>query len=262
MFDHPIIVASMFYEGDDLVLEAGGIDTKKAVERLEKTRHLSQLHNVPFMIDIEIPSTDFAGEIIRTVAQNSENQFWISSFNKEMRQEACKIAVELGLTERMYYSTLNYMSDEEEFRMVADLGVKPIIQVFNPVDPFPGGYLSKADELMNMAEKAGIAVEDVILLSTVLDFGSIPFALEAVPLLKEKYSLPVCVPSIGLVYKWAKEYSKDERRFLISAAMANTLDAGAELLHIGTVKRSFIAFPVVSLIDRFQERKQQLSDLR
>ena len=259
MYDSPVIVASMFYKGDDLVLETdngdGDIDEQKTVARLEKTENYSEMYKIPFVIDIEIPSTELAPKIIRTVAAQSEREFWISSFNQEMRLEACKTAAEQGLTDRAYYSTLNYMSDEGEFKAVADLGMKPVIQVFNPDDPLPDGYLSKADELLNKAEKAGISTENAVLLSTVLDFGSIPIALLTIPSLKEKFGLPVCIPSIGPIYKWAKDYSKDERRYILASTITYTLDAGADLVHIGTIKRSFLSFPVVSLVDQLDKRK-------
>jgi len=261
MYDSPVIVASMFYKGDDLVLDAEkgneDIDEQKTIERLKKTEKYSETYNVPFVIDIEIPSTALAPKVIRTIAKNSEREFWISSFNQEMRLAACKVAAEDGLTDRVYYSTLNYMSDDDEFRAVADLGLKPVIQVFNPDDPFPDGYLSKADELLNMAEKTGISTDNIVLLSTVLDFGTIPIALLTISSLKETFGLPVCIPSVGPIYKWAKEYSKDERRFILSSMITYTLDAGADLVHIGTMKRSFLSFPVVSLVDRLEKRKNQ-----
>ncbi len=259
MFESPVIVASMFYEGDDLVIDAekAQIDEAKVVERLEKTENLSKTYEVPYMIDIEVPSVELAPKILSTVAENTDKQFWISSFNDEMRKEACKTAAKAGVAKRAYYSTLNYMSDEDEFRMVADLGINPIIQVFNPHNPLPDGYLEKADELLTLADKTGINKENIMLLSTVLDFGSLPLALMTVSKLKDKYSLPVCVPSVGPIYKWAGEASKNERRMIVAATMTYTLDAGADLLHIGTIKRSFIAFPVVSLIDRFEKRRKQ-----
>lgn len=259
MFESPVIVASMFYEGDDLVIDAekAQIDEAKVVERLEKTENLSKTYAVPYMIDIEVPSVELAPTILSTVAENTNKQFWISSFNDEMRREACKIAAKVGVAQRAYYSTLNYMSDEDEFRMVADLGINPIIQVFNPNNPLPEGYLEKAEELLTLANRVGINNENIMLLSTVLDFGSLPLALMTVSQLKNKYSLPVCVPSVGPIYKWAAEASKNERRMIMAATMTYTLDAGADLLHIGTVKRSFIAFPVVSLIDQFEKRREQ-----
>jgi tetrahydromethanopterin S-methyltransferase subunit H len=149
------------------------------------------------------------------------------------------------------------MSNEQEFKAVADMGVKSILQIFNPEDPYLEGYLSKAEQLLQLAEKAGIKTSEIILLPTVLDFGSIPIALSIIPSLKKKYELPVCIPSIGPVYKWAKQYSPNTRRFLLSSTLTYTLSAGADLIHIGTIKRSFIAFPVVSLVDKFEKRKEQ-----
>ena len=151
------------------------------------------------------------------------------------------------------------MSDNKEFKAVADLGIKPVIQIFNPEDPYFEGYLSKAEELLRMAEEVGIAVSEIILLPTVLDFGSVPIALSTIPSLKEKYKLPVCIPSIGPIYKWAKQYSQNTRRFLLASAITYTLSANVDLIHIGTVKRSFIAFPVVSLINQFEKRKEKFT---
>jgi len=254
-FDQPVIIASMFYEGDDLILDSTGgvIDEDRAAERIDKACALSKEYSVPFILDLEILSTTLASKIIGVVEKNKDVSFWISSFTKEMRREACKIALKEGLGDRIYYSTLNYMSDEEEFNLVADLGVRPVIQIFNPNNPYPEGYLLKAEELLNLAEKSGIHIENAILLPTVLDFGSIPIALSTIPSLKEKYKLPVCVPSIGPVYKWAGKYSQNTRRLLVASTITHTLSAHADLIHIGTIKRSFIAFPVVSLINQFEK---------
>jgi len=260
-FDSPVIVGSMFYEGDDLILDAaeGQIDESKVVERIDKIQKLSAEYGVPFIIDLEIPSIKSASNIIGLVGKSTDASLWISSFNEEMRLEACKIALKQGLGDRIYYSTLNYMSDNKEFKAVADLGIKPVIQIFNPEDPYFEGYLSKAEELLRMAEEVGIAVSEIILLPTVLDFGSVPIALSTIPSLKEKYKLPVCIPSIGPIYKWAKQYSQNTRRFLLASAITYTLSANVDLIHIGTVKRSFIAFPVVSLINQFEKRKEKFT---
>jgi tetrahydromethanopterin S-methyltransferase subunit H len=251
------VVASMFYQGDSLVVDAssGKIDREGAVKRIKKTDRLAKKHGVAYVLDLEIPSVESAKEILTTAAESTDSPLWISSFNEEMRQAATRIAVEEGLQDRVYYSTLNYMSDEDEFRSVADLGVKPVIQVFNPDNPLPDGYLSKTEEFLALADKVGIATEHAVLLPTVLDFGSISLVLSTVDALHDKHGLPVCVPSVGPVYTWAGELSPDARRLLLSAAMTYTLSAGADLLHIGSVKRAFIAFPVVSLFQGFEERR-------
>jgi tetrahydromethanopterin S-methyltransferase subunit H len=256
--DTPTIVASMFYEGDDLVLDAeqGRIDEEKATERIRSTNKLAEQYGIPYMLDVEIPSAASASPIIRTVAAATDSPLWISSFNAEMRSRAVRIAIDVGFRERLYYSTLNYMSGEDEFRAVADLGVKPIIQIFNPDNPLPEGYLSKAEEYINLAGKVGIPTSGMVLLPTILDFGSISLVLGIVDTLHAKHALPVCVPSVGPVYKWAAQYSQDARRLLLASAMTYTLSYGADLLHIGSIKRSFMAFPVVALVDGFQKRKK------
>ncbi len=259
MFEYPVIVGSMFYEGDDLILDParGIIDESTVAERIDKARTLSQEFNVPFILDLEIPSTELASNIICAVGKNTDISFWISSFTKEMRNEACKIALKEGFGDRIYYSTLNYMSDDEEFKAVADLGVRPIIQIFNPNNPYPEGYLLKAEELLNLAENSGIHIESAILLPTVLDFGSIPIALSTILPLKEKYRLPVCIPSVGPVYKWAGQYSQNARRLLVASTITYTLSAHADFIHIGTIKRSFIAFPVVALLNQFERIRRR-----
>ncbi len=259
--ESPVIVGSMFYEGDDLIVDptSEAIDENKVVERIDRTHRLSEEYGIPFIIDLEIPSIKLAGNIIRFVGKNTDTSFWVSSFNEEMRLEACKIALNEGFGERIYYSTLNYMSDIEEFKAVADMGVRPILQIFNPQNPYTEGYLLKAEELINRADKTGIKIEEIVLLPTVLDFGSIPIALSTIPLLKEKYSLPICIPSIGPVYKWAKQYSQNTRRLLLASTITYTLSANADLIHIGTMKRSFIAFPVVSFVNQLEKRKEKFT---
>jgi len=261
--DSPVIIGSMFYQGDDLLIDAekGIIDESKVMERIEKTRRLSDEHGVPFIIDVEIPSIKSAKQIIQSVSKNTDKPFWISSFNEEMRLKACEIALQEGLKERVYYSTLNYMSGEDEFQAVSDMGVRPIIQIFNPEDPYPEGYYTKAEELMKMAQKTGVATEHAVLLPTVLDFGSIPIALSTIPTLKEKYSLPICIPSIGPVYKWAKDYAPNTRRLLLAATLTYTARLHADIIHIGTMKRAFIAFPVMSLLRQFEQRKAKFEHL-
>lgn len=258
-FNSCVVIGSMFYEGDDLILDSnnGVIDERKVEDRIAKTHRLSEEYGIPFIIDLEIPSIKLAPTIISLVGRSTDVSLWISSFNEEMRLKACEIALNEGLADRIYYSTLNYMSGVEEFKAVAEMGVKPVIQIFNPENPYPEGYLLKAEELLSLAERTGITLEEIILLPTVLDFGSIPIALSTIPLLKEKYTLPICVPSIGPIYKWAKQYSQNTRRLLLASTLTYTLSANADLIHIGTIKRSFIAFPVVSLVNRFEKIKEK-----
>ena len=259
----PTVVASMFYQGDNLVLDAanGRIDEPEAVKRIQKTNKISEKYDVPFALDIEIPSLESASIIIKTVAESTDSPLWISSFNREMRIKAAERAVRDGFKDRIYYSTLNYMSDEDEFRAVAGLGIVPVIQIFNPDNPLIDGYLAKAEEFLNLAEKLNMRTKDIVLLPTILDFGSIAIALSTIPLLREKYSLPICVPSVGPIYKWAADYSPDARRLLLASIITYTLDADADLIHIGSIKRSFVAFPVVSLVDRLEKRKAAIESL-
>jgi tetrahydromethanopterin S-methyltransferase subunit H len=253
----PEIVASMFYEGDSLILDAeqGRIDEAGAANRIKKTNNMSKKYKVPFVLDIEIPTVASASAIISAVAHNTESSFWISSFNSEMRIKAAEVAVKDGFKDRIYYSTLNYMSDEDEFRAVADLGIKPVIQIFNPDNPLPDGYLAKADEFISLAAKLNMPVKDIVLLPTILDFGGISIVMSVIPSLKQKYSLPICMPSVGPVYKWAEQYTPDARRLLLASTITHTLASGAEQVHIGSIKRSFIAFPVVSFFDTLEKRK-------
>jgi len=260
MSKQPILLGSMFYQGHDVILDAdkGKIDESKAAARVANTQRLAEKYDVSFIMDIEIPSLRLASSIIDFVSRNTSCPLWISSFDAEMRLKACETAVARGLRDRIHYSTLNYMSTEAEFRAVADMGLKPVIQLFNPEDPFPAGYMVKAEELLTQATAAGTAVEDVILLPTVLDFGSIPLALSTIPRLKEKYDLPVCMTSVGPVYKWAKDFSTETRRLLLASILTYTISAGADLVHMGSVKRAFITFPVLSLINKLEERKETL----
>jgi tetrahydromethanopterin S-methyltransferase subunit H len=254
----PIIVASMFYEGDDLLLDAGKarIDCRKTAERIERIDRLSAQHGIRYILDVEIPSAELASPIIEVVAENTHAEFWISSFSAEMRQIAVGVAIDMGLRGRVYYSTLNFTSDEDEFRAVADMGVKPIIQVFNPENPLPDGYLAKAEELIGEAQKVNMQLSDAVLLPTILDFGSISMALGIVDRLHERHSLRVCIPSIGPVYRWARGYSQDVRRLLLASAMTYTLACGADLLHIGSTKRAGIGFQVVGFVERLEKRKR------
>ena len=82
-FDSPAIVGSMFYEGDDLILDAaeGQIDESKVVERIDKIQKLSAEYGVPFIIDLEIPSIKSASNIIGLVGKSTDASLWISSFN-------------------------------------------------------------------------------------------------------------------------------------------------------------------------------------
>jgi tetrahydromethanopterin S-methyltransferase subunit H len=252
------IVASMFYKGDDVMLDADGgrIDEQGARKRIETTNRLSQKHGVPFVLDLEIPSVASATAIIKTVGECTDAPMWISSFDADMRVKAVRVALEAGFRDRVYYSTLNYMSGEDEFRAVADLGVRPVIQIFNPDDPLPEGYLAKAEEFLALARRVGVAAEEAILLPTILDFGSIALVMETIGPLHRQHGLPVCVPSVGPVYTWAAQQSQEARRLLLASVMTYTLAAGADQLHIGSIKRSFFAFPVVALVDGFEKRRQ------
>jgi len=260
MPERPILVGSMFYHGDDVVVDAdkGLIDESKAARRVAKTLKMAEEYDVSFVMDIEIPTEACASAIVDFAKEHVRCPTWISSFDAETRLKTCEMAIQAGIKDRIYYSTLNYMSDEKEFRAVAEMGLKPVVQAFNPEDPFPDGYLAKAEELLNKATQAGTAMEDMILLPTVLDFGSIPLSMSTIQRLKEKYDLPVCITSVGPVYKWAKDVSPDTRRLLLASILTYTVSAGADLVHMGSVKRAFITFPVLSLLNKLEERKESL----
>ena len=168
----------------------------------------------------------------------------------DVRIGALKYASEVGLLDRLVYTSINYTSEEYEFRALAEHGAKfVLVQTFNPRNPLPRGSVEMFEGLMKGCLDVG--VKGVIALSTVLDIPSMGYALETIRILKDRTGVPCAIAPCGVVVRWRriKELGKDYRWVCMAAAIAMSRMMGADLIIYGSIRKAPKVFPVSAMIE-------------
>ncbi|HDN17622.1 hypothetical protein B6U74_04340 [Candidatus Bathyarchaeota archaeon ex4484_205] len=247
------LVGSILYHNDPFIdIDREVLHKERLSELLKKIYNLSEKMNISLAVDVEIPVLRMAQEILDVVSTSIKLPLWISSFNPELRLEATRLAIDLDLKDRIYYSTLNYMSNDEEFEKVSNMDVGVVIQVFNPRNPLPEGYVEKAQELLKKADYFSINENRIILLTTI-DIGSIPLAIIAASQLRNMYKFPLCIPISGPITKKFKEISRNVRKSLLSATLSYVME-DFDIIHFGSLKKFSTIAKVYKLLELYQSR--------
>jgi len=253
-----ILVGSIFHEGHKIVKDRfSGVFDKAEAERLINVQEeMSDKTGVPCMLDVVGENSKSLIKHIEFVANITDSPLLINGPSASVRVETANHMREIGLQERIVYTSINYTLNEWEIRAIKETKVKAaIIQAFNPRNPYPDGMIQilkgspGKEGLVAEALRAGI--EKPLILMPVLDVPSISFAARGIYLAKENLGLPTGSAPIGVVGKWSKIKGLEDNAKIAcrSGALALIQTMGANFIIYGSIAKAKYIFPISAMID-------------
>ncbi|TFG08386.1 MAG: hypothetical protein EU539_02465 [Promethearchaeota archaeon] len=254
-----VLIGSIFHKGDKIVLnEKQGIFDKEEAERLIfKQKELSDCSGNPCLLDVAGIHEKAIRKYIDFISNISEDPFLLNAPSADLRISLMKHAKEIGLHEKIIYTSINFKSSEEEFSIIKRCNIKSaLLQAFNPRDPRINGMIKilrgglKKEGLLEKAEHAGL--ENILLFTNVLDLPSIGLASRGIYQIKEKFGLPTGTAPIGIIGQWCLNTTEFEGYFkpaceATGIALARAM--GADYIIYGALKKAEYIFPATKVID-------------
>lgn len=258
--EHPtVLIGSIFYSGHKIVQDPkrGIFDEKKAEELIKNQEEMSKITGNPCMLDVVGETPEAMMRYVDFVSETASTPFLLDGVDANVRINALKHIVELGIQNRVVYSTISTMTKSEEIQAIRESKIKnAVVFAFSTYDPTPEGkvaLLEKVDGkkgLLEIAKEAGI--EQALIDTAVLDISSLVLSCRAIQLVKEKYGFPAgCAPANG-VSLWKKaKISKEFYKSCEATASVFTRASGADFILYGSVGAANTVFPATATYDAF-----------
>lgn len=250
-----VLIGSIFHHGHKIVKdEVNGEFDKLEAEKLINTQdEFSYKTGNPCMVDVVGKTSKALIKYIDFVADITDTPLLINGLNAEVRLNASKHAISIGLNDRIIYNSINYTLNEYEIKSIREVGIKSaIIQAFNPHNPLPNlmvEVLKGEKGLIEKAKRAGIS--KMLILTPVIDIPHIGCSAKGIWLIKEKFGLPTGTAPIGVLSKWTKanEFGKDVLKLCRAVPLAICQTMGANFIIYGSLAKAKNIFPAVALAD-------------
>jgi tetrahydromethanopterin S-methyltransferase subunit H len=249
-----VMIGSIFYHKHKIVNDEkkGEFDKEKAEELLKREEEISEKTGKKRIIDICCSSPQAFAKYINFVAEASDAPFSIDGATADVRIAGAKYVREVGLSERAVYNSISPHTKEEEISTIVESKIKSaILLTLNTKNPTVSGRLQVLDELLTIAQKAGI--ENFLIDTTVLDLPDPGPVSKAIYLVKEKYGLPAGAGTHNAVDIWKKRRELDQIRYLIASSVANVFPIvlGANFILYGPIENATNAYFYCGLADAY-----------
>jgi tetrahydromethanopterin S-methyltransferase subunit H len=253
------IIPSIFYDGHKIVTNPskGEFDKKQAETQLNKVQELSEKTGNPFFIDVMGTTGEALRKYVNFVSEITAVPFLVDSISTEAKLQTLMHVQKTGLTDKVIYNSINFLSTPQELQKLNELGVKSaVVLAYDPKDTSGKkeailSGIGKHPGLLGAAEKAGIT--NILVDTAVTKIPSIGTASKAIISIKEKYGLPAgCSPAnaIGL---WKKlndgEFGSDARKICLGASALFTQTMAADFVIAGRIDEVESVFPVCAMAD-------------
>lgn len=255
-----VLVGSIFYNGHKIVSDAskGEFDKKQAEVLINKVEALSEKTGNPFILDVVGEASEALIKYIDFIADISKCPFLVDGATAQIRLPVIRHAVEIGLTERAIYNSIDFHVTGEEIKTLKDYKVKnAVLMAFNPKKPWAEGRVGvlKGDPgqkgLLQVAEEAG--VENFLVDTAVLDMPSIGVSAKAIYLVKNEFGLPAGCGPANAVTTWKRvkkgEFGQSAYEVCSGGSGILTQMMGANFVLYGPVELSEAAFISCAMAD-------------
>jgi len=248
------MIGSIFYHGDKTVLneKEGAFNTKKAEALIKQMEEISEKTGNPSIIDVVGAWPGALARYIDFVADKTDSPFLVDGATSDVRVAGVKHVMEVGLAGRAIYNTIMPGCKKEEVNVLKESGIKSaVLLTFNQKMPTIAGRLEALEELLKVAEEAGI--EKPIVDTTILDVPDPGPTGKAIYLVKDRYGLPAGCGAHNAIDRWHERRKLDKTRYLMSSAVAFTFTIvmGGDFLLYGPINRAPQIFPSVALADAY-----------
>jgi tetrahydromethanopterin S-methyltransferase subunit H len=263
-----VLIGSVFHKGDRKVKDEGkGIfDKKKTEELIFKQKELSDKTGNPCMLDVVGTSEVALQKYIEYVTALTPDPFLLNAVSSEIRIKIMKFIEDIGLIEKVIYTSINYTVTEEEIRGLSDVKAKSgIIQSINPRNPRISGMIKilKGEDiqegLISKALRAGL--KNILLFTSVFEVPSIGVASRGIYELKEIFGLPAGTAPVGVIGRWCTTndtFIGDYKKACESIGISLSIAMGADFIIYGALEKAEYVFPSTAIADAMLSRNSKM----
>jgi len=249
-----VMIGSIFYHKHKIVKDErkGEFDKAKAEELLKREEEISDKTGNPRIVDVCCSWPEAFEKFIDFVADTIDGPFTLDGTTAEVRIAGARYVGNVGLSDRVVYNSVTPHIKEEEITAIKEAKIKSaILLTLNTKNPTVSGRLQVLDELLTIAQKAGI--EKYLVDTTVLDIPDPGPVSKAVYLVKEKYGLPAGAGTHNAVDRWKERRKLDQTRYLLASSVANVfpISVGADFILYGPIENSSNAYFYCALADTY-----------
>lgn len=252
-----VLIGSIFYFGHtkiDLDEEKGTFNREKAEELIKQQESLSDITGNPGMLEVVGVRPEALVKEIDYIAEVTDMPFLISSERPAVLMAGARHVAEVGLQDRVVYSSILKGISEEELEVIKNSGIKAaVLLAKNPLEESADGKLRIVKDVLKLAEKAKIEkpLIDVATLAFGIRMGP---AARAIYLIKNEHGYPVGIGTgnVTTTFDWAKNrLTRPILRTTYSACNAIAQVLGANWLLYGPLQHAPYVFPSAAMTDSY-----------
>jgi tetrahydromethanopterin S-methyltransferase subunit H len=263
--DNPtVLIGTIFYAGHKIVEddEKGTIDKNAAESLLSQQEEASDLTGNPSAVQVCFQSKQAAERLIDFVSEHTDVPLVIDSTEPDVRLFGLAHAEEIGILDRVIYSSLNISVTPEEKSTLKEIGQECVILLaFNPEDPSIAGRRKVLDEgamtldkgLLPLSNELGVTKPLIDSATTALGAGA-GSAAAFTFVSKSVYGHPtgLGIHNVPSSWTWLRKYKKINRAAFEMCDIGSNVVAqmmGADYILYGPIKNASKVFPLVAMID-------------
>lgn len=250
-----VLIGSIFYVGHKIVKDEkkGIFDKEKAEDLIKHQESWTDKTTNPAMLEVVGTTSEALINYIDFVADVTDRPFLISSETMSVMMAATQHAHEIGIEERIVYSSIFKGIPREVLDVIKDSGIKAAILLSrSPLEEVDAVGRAKAlKDVLQLSERAGIKKPLIDTAVPGWEIGIGP-ASRAIYLIKEESGLPTGMGTgnVSTTFTWGKRELNRELRHATWASM-NAIEQilGANWLLYGPVEHADYIFPSVAMTD-------------
>jgi len=252
-----VLIGSIFYFGHtkiDLDEKKGTFNKEKAEALIRNQETFSDMTGNPGMLEVVGIRPEALINEIDYIADVTKMPFLISSERPSVLMAGAQHVAEVGLQDRVVYSSILMGTSDEELEIIKNSKIKAaLLLAKNPAGETAAAKLQIAKEVLKLAEKAKI--EKPLIDAASLAFGiRMGPAVRAINLIKNEYGYPVGVApgNLTTTFDWAKKrLTREALRATYGAFCAIPQIMGANWLLYGPLQHAAYVFPSVAMTDSY-----------
>jgi len=181
-----VLIGSIFHQKHKIVSDPskGEFDVAAAQSLIKKNEELYDKTGNPFILDVVATNANALMKYIEFVADVTDAPFLVDGPSADVRLQAMRRAVEIGIRNRVIYNSLDYRFSSEEVSELKEIGVESsMLLAYSPRNVWAEGRLEMLESqprrmgLLEASENAGI--KNRLVDTAVLDAPSMGFSAKS-----------------------------------------------------------------------------------
>jgi len=251
-----VLIGSIFHQKHKIVSDPskGEFDVAAAQSLIKKNEELYDKTGNPFILDVVATNANALMKYIEFVADVTDAPFLVDGPSADVRLQAMRRAVEIGIRNRVIYNSLDYRFSSEEVSELKEIGVESSMLLAYRSGLKGALKCWKANPAewaslkpLRMLESKTVSLTQLCLMHRAWDSRQ-----KAIYLVKEKYGLPAgCAPA-NAVIPWErlkKEYVRHAYLAGIASSVVMNAMFYADFVLYGPIQFAESVYPSCALAD-------------